>query len=166
MTEVDENGEKQGIKITVDSKYNPYENAEQYDVATNPHKSEGFHGYILCIPLFHRRHQALYGWGDPGLPAIIALLKLRAIARRRPLALSKQPFSKKDSAEAVKRKRQAYFKESDGFVETPCYAGDKMKPGYVISGPAIIEEAKTTVVVPPGSEVTVDTCENYLVKVS
>jgi len=118
------------------------------------------------IASFHERHQALYGWSDPALPAIIAILKLRAIGKRRPFELTKQPFFAKDPSEALKRKRRVYFKELGGFTETPCYDGDRLRHGNVITGPAIIEEKKTTVVVPPGSEVTVDAYENYMVTLS
>jgi N-methylhydantoinase A len=118
------------------------------------------------IATFHARHEALYGWGDPDMPVLIALQKVRAIARRKPLMLTRHELAGPDAAAALKRKRRAYFKEGGGFIETPCYAGERLKPGNVITGPAIIEESKTTVVIPPGSEVTVDACENYLVKVS
>jgi N-methylhydantoinase A len=115
------------------------------------------------VATFHSRHQALYGWGDPGLPVVIALLKLRAVARIHPLAMTKQPLSGKDPSGARKRQRQVHFKELGGLAETPCYDGDKLRPGNVITGPAIIEEPKTTVVVPPGCEAAVDAYENYLV---
>jgi N-methylhydantoinase A len=118
------------------------------------------------IATFHTRHRALYGWGDPALPATIALLKLRVIGKRRPFVLTTQPFSGKSPSGALKRKRRVYFKESAGFVETPCYDGDKLRHGNVIKGPAIIEEKKTTVVVPPRSKVMVDAYENYLVTLS
>jgi N-methylhydantoinase A len=100
------------------------------------------------------------------LPATIALLKLRVIGKRRPFRLTKQRFSWKNPSAALKRKRRVYFKESGGFVVTPCYDGDKLRHGNVIQGPAIIEEKKTTVVVPPRSRVTVDAYENYLVTLS
>jgi len=80
--------------------------------------------------------------------------------------LTKQPFSGKNPSGALKRKRRVYFKELGGFVETPCYDGDKLRHGNVIKGPAIIEEKKTTVVVPPRSKVAVDAYENYLVTLS
>jgi N-methylhydantoinase A len=118
------------------------------------------------VASFHDRHQALYGWSDPSLPTTIALLKLRAIGRRRPFKLTKQPFISKNPPGALKRKRRVYFKELGGFVETPCYDGDKLHHGNVIRGPAIIEEEKTTVVVPSRSIVTVDAYENYLVTLS
>ena len=118
------------------------------------------------VASFHKRHQDLYGWADQALPVTIALLKMRAIVRRRPFELAKQPVSAKDPSAALKRKRQVYFKELGGFVETPCYDGDRLRPGNIIASPAIIEEQKTTVVVPPGSEVTVDAYENYVVTIS
>jgi N-methylhydantoinase A len=118
------------------------------------------------IKSFHHRHQALYGWADPGLPATIAILKLRAVGRRRPFELAKKPLSTEDPSAALKRKRRAYFKELGGFVETPCYDGDRLRAGNTIASPAIIEEKKTTVVVPPGSEVTIDAYENYVVTIS
>ena len=80
--------------------------------------------------------------------------------------LTKQPLSGKNPLGALKRKRRVYFKELGGFIETSCYDGDKLRHGNVIKGPAIIEEKKTTVVVPPRSKVTVDAYENYLVTLS
>jgi N-methylhydantoinase A len=118
------------------------------------------------VASFHTRHRALYGWGDPALPATIALLKLRVIGRRRPFVLTRQPRNGNNASDALKRKRRVYFKEKGEFVETPCYDGDKLRHGHVIKGPAIIEEKKTTVVIPPRSKVTVDAYENYLVTLS
>jgi N-methylhydantoinase A len=67
---------------------------------------------------------------------------------------------------ALKRQRPVYWKERGGYVDTPCYDGDKLSPGNVISGPAIIEEMRTTVVVPPGAQAVVDAYQNYLVNIS
>lgn len=118
------------------------------------------------VAAFHSRHEALYGWADPALPTIIALLKLRAIARRRPFRLTEQTPSPQDVSAALKRHRQVYFKQLGGFKETPCYDGDRLQHGIVIEGPAIIEEQKTTIVVTPEAEATVDAYGNYLVTIS
>ncbi|MFH1124578.1 MAG: hydantoinase/oxoprolinase family protein [Pseudomonadota bacterium] len=118
------------------------------------------------VKSFHERHGELYGWSDPKLPAILAILKLRAIGKRKPYVLNKQALSGEDPSKALKRERQVYFKQLGGFVQTPCYDGDLLKPGNLIKAPAIIEERKTTVVVPPGSKLVVDAYENYLVTLS
>ena len=115
------------------------------------------------VAAFHARHRELYGHSDPSLPVTIALLKLRVIGRRRPFTLAKVPLNGQDPAVALKRKRQVYWKEQNGFVETPCYDGDRLHHGAVVAGPAIIEEKKTTIVIPPRCEAAVDAYDNYLV---
>jgi N-methylhydantoinase A len=113
---------------------------------------------------FHEQHRALFGWSDPALPSVIAILKLQAIGLRAPVDLEKQPVSSKDASSALKRRRRVHFKELGGFVETPCYDADQLRHGNVITGPAVVEETKTTVVVPPGAELVVDPYENYIIK--
>jgi len=120
--------------------------------------------FKALIGEFHNRHQAMYGWSDPAMPVTISTLKLQAIGMRRLVELIKQPASSKDASKALKRKRRVYFKELGGFVETPCYDADQLRHGNVITGPAIIEETKTTVVVPEGAELTVDAYENYIIR--
>jgi N-methylhydantoinase A len=115
------------------------------------------------VAAFHVRHGELYGHSNTNLPVTIALLKLRIIGRRRPFVLAKQPSNGADPKAALKRSRQVYWKERGGFVETPCFDGDRVHCGMVIQGPAIVEEKKTTVVIPPGCVATVDAYENYLV---
>jgi len=113
---------------------------------------------------FHARHKAIYGWANPDYPVIFTTLKLQVIGSRAPFKPVEQPFDSNDALPALKRKRNAYLKESGGLIETPCYNGRLMRHGYQVSGPAIIEEVDTTIVVPPGAEVTVDKYGNYMVK--
>jgi N-methylhydantoinase A len=111
---------------------------------------------------FHARHQAIYGWSDPGMAVAIATLKLRAVGTRRPVDLIKQPLSSKDVSAALKRKRQVYFNGHG--VSTPCYDTSRLNPGNVIAGPAILEDSTTTVVVPNGAQLTVDEYCNYIIR--
>jgi len=121
------------------------------------------HTFKELVKSFHERHKELYGWSDPKLPAVLAILKVRGIGKRRPFVATEHPLSGQNPSGALKRKRQVYFKNLDGFAETDCYDGELLKSGNVVKAPAIIEEKKTTVVVPPGSEITVDRFDNYLV---
>ncbi|MCJ7783720.1 MAG: hypothetical protein MUP41_07275, partial [Desulfobacterales bacterium] len=113
---------------------------------------------------FHAKHQAIYGWSDPTMAVAISTLKLRAIGVRRPVELIKQPLSSQDASAAMKRKRQVYFQELGGFIETPCYDASQMKHGNRIEGPAIVEDPTTTIVVPKGAELQVDAYLNYLIR--
>ena len=114
---------------------------------------------------FHEKHQAMYDWSNPEFPVRLIVLKLQAIGKRRQFEPMKQPRSHKDPGGALKRKRPVYSKESEAFIETPCYDGDKLRHGNVIEGPAIIEETKTTVIVPDKAVLTVDEYGNYSVEV-
>ncbi len=52
--------------------------------------------------------------------------------------------------------RPIYFKEAGAFVDCPVYDRGLLRPGNVISGPAIIEQMDATIVVLPGQRATVD----------
>jgi N-methylhydantoinase A/oxoprolinase/acetone carboxylase beta subunit len=41
-------------------------------------------------------------------------------------------------------------------IPTPRYRRDDLRPGGTINGPAVIEDAHSTVVIPPGAKLTVD----------
>ncbi|MBM3674723.1 MAG: hydantoinase/oxoprolinase family protein [Actinobacteria bacterium] len=64
-----------------------------------------------------------------------------------------------DPSAALKGHRDAYF--GVAFVATPVYDGPALAPGCTISGPALIEEPFTVVVIPPGATATLDTAGNY-----
>ena len=62
-----------------------------------------------------------------------------------------------------KGERDAYWGE--GFVATPVYDGTALAPGVSIDGPALIEEAFTVVVLPPGARAELDALGNYVIEV-
>ncbi len=51
---------------------------------------------------------------------------------------------------ASKGERQVYFAETGGFAPTPVYARDSLSATDTLTGPAIVEERESTLVVPPG----------------
>jgi N-methylhydantoinase A len=118
------------------------------------------------IQTFHDQHKALFGWSDPAMPTVLAMLKLQAVGIRPPLTVLKRPAVAEDASAALKRRRSVYMKQLGRFEETPCYDADLLRHGHRIRGPAIVEETKTTVVLPPGAELTIDAYENYLVTLS
>jgi len=65
-----------------------------------------------------------------------------------------------DAARRPKSTRRAYWGAT--WTDTPVYDGEKMLAGNVISGPAIIEETTTTVVVPDAYVCSVDKYKNYV----
>ena len=59
--------------------------------------------------------------------------------------------------------RPAYFAPA-GFVPTPIYERARLPLGAELSGPAIVEQADTTTVVPPGWAARVDESGNLLLR--
>ncbi len=64
-----------------------------------------------------------------------------------------------DAARARRGSRPAYFGVE--FVDTPVYDGSLLGAGATVTGPALVEEPFTVVVVPPGAALTLDQHGNY-----
>jgi N-methylhydantoinase A len=62
-------------------------------------------------------------------------------------------------ADARIGERPAYF--GDGFVDTPVYDGTRLAAGSRLSGPALVQEPFTVVVVAPGQSLTLDPNGTY-----
>jgi N-methylhydantoinase A len=63
------------------------------------------------------------------------------------------------------RTRSVFFEERNDFVDTPIHDRTALGPGATIAGPAVIEQADATVLVPPGTTVEVDGYLNLLIDV-
>ena len=87
-------------------------------------------------------------------------LRLKATTPKAPFHLPTIEAGGDDPGAALKRTRQCRFGDSDS--ETPVYEGGKLLAGNIITGPAIIEEPTTTVVVPESFLCTVDGFRNYV----
>jgi len=65
-----------------------------------------------------------------------------------------------DVSQAVKEKREVDYVEA-GIQQATILDGDALAPGMHFAGPAIIEEAGATTVIPPGLPCHVDDYGNY-----
>ena len=62
--------------------------------------------------------------------------------------------------------REIFVDEALGIRSMPVYAGDSMLPGSRLVGPALIEEATTTIFVGDGDRVEVDIYGNYIIDIA
>ena len=69
-----------------------------------------------------------------------------------------------EGAPPVASQRPVYFDEASGWVATRIYRGADLMPGAAVDGPAIIEEATTSVILAPGDVCTVDSIGNFLIR--
>jgi N-methylhydantoinase A len=75
----------------------------------------------------------------------------------------KRPRTGRKLEAAIKGRREVDFVEA-GTHQATIYNGDILEPGMIFAGPAIIEEAGTTVVIPPGLPCQVDDYGNYCIQ--
>ena len=111
---------------------------------------------------FHRRHKEIFTFDMPKREVEFLNLLLKATLCNEPLKLAEIPAATAGPEKAIKRRRPALWDLSKGYEETAVYDGDRLAAGHRIAGPAIVEEAATTVVVPPMYVCAVDTIKNYI----
>jgi N-methylhydantoinase A len=109
---------------------------------------------------FNERHDTLYGYSLSGHTQELISLRLTAWGIVEKPSFAEAPFAGEDATVAVKGTREIYY-EGERF-EVPIYAGPKMGYGNKISGPAILEEPTTTIVLTPDWQLTCDSLNNYL----
>jgi N-methylhydantoinase A len=114
---------------------------------------------------FESAYEALYGQGAAYREAGIEVTAFRLEA----IGFSSKPKMKKFkkslqslSSDASKGHRPVFRPDSDRYIDTPVFDGDRLHAGYVIPGPSIIEYPGTTVVVYPGQRVVIDEYLNLI----
>jgi len=102
----------------------------------------------------------------PEINAVVVSLNTAVIGRRGEVALSALMDPQKRVSEilaAEKGRRGVWF--SDGWIETPILSRDALPLSAKFTGPAILEQLDTTIVVEPGNEVAIDTSGNLVINV-
>ncbi len=114
------------------------------------------------VEAFHRRHHELYTFSTPAHQVEFLTFRVKATARQAPLRLRAERQADADPQRAFKAHRACFFGRER--LESRVYAGERLRPGNVIRGPAIVEEPTTTVVVPPSFTCTVDPYRSYVLR--
>jgi N-methylhydantoinase A len=111
--------------------------------------------------IFLSTYERTYGSGSAYTQAGIEIAKLRTTGvialEKPPLAVVKlrEPGAGTAAKEASSR-RPVLFDVRDGYVDTAIYTGEEIVAGDQLEGPAIIQRAIDTIVIPPGAHATVD----------
>ncbi len=108
---------------------------------------------------FHDQHERERGFSFRAQPPLIRGVRVVARVTTPKPARFAVVGDVTDAARAVIGSRPAYFGVE--FVDTPVYDGTVLGPGVEISGPALVQEPFTVVVVPPGARLTLDVTGNY-----
>ncbi|NGM22447.1 hydantoinase/oxoprolinase family protein [Roseomonas stagni] len=108
---------------------------------------------------FEAEYRRLYGRIEAGLPA--ETVGWRVIVSGPTPSLRLAPAGQHSGA-ARKGTRRAWF--GDGFVEAAVIDRTALRPGDTVSGPALVEERESTLVLPPGATATCDAGLNLVVR--
>jgi N-methylhydantoinase A len=104
---------------------------------------------------FRDRYAALFGV-RPDDPCVFVNFRVRATGRVPKPRPVQGLSSDSDPSRALKGTRDVYFRESEGFIETPVYDRTSLCPGDTLRGPAVLEEPDSTTTCPPGYQLRVD----------
>ncbi len=131
-------------------------------------------GYELNVPFdaaepakalaaLHELHRQRYGFADEARPVEIVNLRLRMTAAGEPYEPVKRELVLGDGASARYAEREVWF--DGGLRKTRFYRREKLVPGDVIAGPAMITEYTSATLVPPGATARVDALANIVIDV-
>lgn len=111
-----------------------------------------------AIEAFNRRHTEEYGHIREGeMPEVTGARLATSIETPVPKVIT--GFSAPPAAAKPAKRRRANL--GHGYAETDIYLGSDIAPGHEVTGPAIIEESFTTIVVYPGWKAQVDDAGDY-----
>lgn len=112
---------------------------------------------------FSAEHEKLFGFHNPRSEVDIVNLNLAAIGKQRPLQIPAVP--KSTAVPVPVETRPVWEEAAAGMIETPVYDGTVLAHGQTISGPAIIDEATTTIHIGTGALLRMTPASNYLIEV-
>jgi N-methylhydantoinase A len=131
-----------------------------------PAKQKMDHNFLLKLEeMFHDRHKNLFGHSSPDTATEFVTISVSVtgqVAKGQVFEIEK---CNADTGQARKKDRQVYFEENNGYVDCPTFERSLLKANNVITGPAIVEQMDTTVVIPPKQIAKVDKFGNIIIEI-
>ena len=117
------------------------------------------------VVLFGTEYEKIYGHLPPSVPIEVVNIRARVQETRSPTKIQQAVAEGvSSSASAIRGVRSAYFEASKGFVSTTVYSRYLLEQEKKYSGPAIIEERETSIVVGPDASFYVDEHGNVIIE--
>lgn len=111
--------------------------------------------------LFQAAHQQRYGYRLPAGEMIeVVTLRVTAVTPVVPPGIPQESIGLPDASAAVLGQKPVWFRQQP--QNATLYNRDKLRPGHQFSGPAIVFQYDTTLVVPPDWEAAVDSYHNLI----
>lgn len=113
---------------------------------------------------FAAAHLQRFGFVANGEAVQIVTLRIEAAGIVPKAAFTPRPDAGPDASGAIISRRPVWLSEAGDFVDTPVYAREKLAPGNVFAGPAIVEQMDATTVILPGMTARVDSTLNLILE--
>ena len=113
---------------------------------------------------FHARYEKMYTYSMPWRAAEFHTFRLKVTAPRKPVNMATHATAAGGVEAARRGSRLCLFDGNPTRVETPAYDWDRMESGHRLTGPALVDDRTTTVLVPPGFSCEVDAYRNLVLK--
>lgn len=118
------------------------------------------------VQAFLVRHEQEFGYSVALEYTSVEFVNARLIASGpAPTGEIREESRTGDSQQALLGHRPVHWAESGGWLETDVYDRDRLYGSARLEGPAIVEQADSTTVVPPGAELVVDSFGNVIMDV-
>jgi N-methylhydantoinase A len=123
----------------------------------------------LLAQRFHAAHRQRFSYASEGEPVEIVNLRLKAVFRTGKPEFQRQPLGRLDPSAAHIGYKRIYFASADSPhaarpVPAALYERERLAPGNIVVGPAVVFQMDTTTVIPPGWAATVDEWGNLLLE--
>jgi N-methylhydantoinase A len=113
---------------------------------------------------FEAAHRQLYGYIAPEEPIQLVTFRIEAIGTVEKATIPSFPPTDADVRGARTSSRQVFLPEAGGLTSCPVLAREKLGPGHVIDGPAIVEQMDSTTLLLPGQRATIDPTLNIVIE--
>ena len=112
---------------------------------------------------FHEHHDRLFGYSSPETPIEMLAVRATVVGSKAKPSLTPLASGVEDATEAQTGTRPVWSSADRALRETPVYDGLALAAGTSFEGPAIVELANTTIVVPEAFRVSVDRLGSFVV---
>ncbi len=142
----------------------------QVHIVTSPFVGDDISAHSLdeTIDLFERLYEEKYGPQSAYREAGIELVsfRVRGVGVVSKPELHVEALGEEDPAEALVERVEAWVDKAGELQEVPGYDFERLRPGNVVPGPAIVWTPITTLVIPPGQAARLDEHRNLVLSVT
>ncbi|HEY6332991.1 MAG TPA: hydantoinase/oxoprolinase family protein [Blastocatellia bacterium] len=151
--------DRRRVDFEIDLRY--YRQGYEFPVPVDPDSFESASGLDKMVVDFKELHQRSYGFN---MESLVEIVNLRAIAigTVRKVDLPRFDAEGVDASHAAVETHKVYFQGT--YVDALIYDRQRLKPGNVVKGPAVLTQTDATTVVLPGHRAEVDPYLNLLIR--